>query len=152
MLQGQFTHPVCVVFKVDNTCATGGTSTSIATTSFDPIAQAYLKDIYSHYPQPGAATAGDPFGFTSTVKNILNFHEGIIKIDHIVSKKLSFSGKILRDTIPTQEPGALFSNAPAIQGPSPPPPSPPPPTSTTPPPLPPHPPHPLQPPYPHSPT
>jgi hypothetical protein len=115
MLQGQFTDPVCVAFNANNTCATGGTSTSIATTSFDPVAQAYLKDIYSHYPTPNAATAGDPFGFTSTLKNIFNFHEEIIKIDHIVSKKLSFSGKILRDTIPTQEAGALFSNGPAIQ-------------------------------------
>jgi hypothetical protein len=116
MLQGQFTHPVCVAFNANNACATGGTSTSIAPTSFDPIAQAYLKDIYSHYPQPNAASAGDPFGFTSTLKNIFNFHEEIVKIDHIVSKKLSFSGKILRDTIPTQEAGALFSNGPAIQG------------------------------------
>src|SRR5437660_4182777 len=116
MLQGQFTHPVCVAFNADNSCATGGTSTSIASTSFDPIAQAYLKDIYSHYPTPNAATTGDLFGFTSTLKNIFNFHEEIIKIDHIVSKKLSFSGKILRDTIPTQEAGALFSNGPAIQG------------------------------------
>src|SRR6266436_5897196 len=116
MLQGQFTHPVCVAFNANNACATGGTSTSIAPTSFDPIAQAYLKNIYSHYPQPNAVSAGDPFGFTSTLKNIFNFHEEIIKIDHIVSKKLSFSGKILRDTIPTQEAGALFSNGPAIQG------------------------------------
>ncbi|PYV64330.1 MAG: adenylyl cyclase, partial [Acidobacteria bacterium] len=116
MLQGQFTHPVCVTFNANNTCATGGTGTSIATTSFDPITQAYLKDVYSHYPTPNAATTGDPFGFTSTLKNIFNFHEEIIKIDHIVSKKLSLSGKVLRDTIPTQEAGALFSNGPAIQG------------------------------------
>src|SRR5437016_2127667 len=39
MLQGQFTHPVCVTFNANNTCATGGTGTSIATTSFDPITQ-----------------------------------------------------------------------------------------------------------------
>src|SRR5437016_1265887 len=48
MLQGQFAHPVCVSFNANNTCATGGTGTSIATTSFDPITQAYLKDVYSH--------------------------------------------------------------------------------------------------------
>jgi hypothetical protein len=38
MLNGQFAHPVCVAFNADNTCAAGGTATSIPTTSFDPIA------------------------------------------------------------------------------------------------------------------
>ncbi len=114
MLNGQFAHPVCVVFNADNTCAAGGTATSIPTTSFDPIAQAYLKDTYSKYPAPNGTA--DPFGFTSTLKNIFNFREEIIKIDHIVNKRLSFSGKILRDTIPTQEAIGLFSSGPPIQG------------------------------------
>jgi len=114
MLNGQFAHPVCVAFNADNTCAAGGTATSIPTTSFDPIARAYLKDIYSKYSAPNGTT--DPFGFTSTLKNIFNFREEIIKIDHIVNKRLSFSGKILRDTIPTQEAIGLFSSGPPIQG------------------------------------
>src|SRR6266480_4532464 len=114
MLNGQFAHPVCVAFNANNTCAAGGTATSIPTTSFDPIAQAYLKDIYSKYSTPNGTT--DPFGFTSTLKNIFNFREEIIKIDHMVNKRLSFSGKILRDTIPTQEAIGLFSSGPPIQG------------------------------------
>ena len=117
MLAGQFSRPVCVVFTATNACAPGGTATSIPTTSFDPIAQAYIKDIFSKYPVPNAATAGDPFGNTATLKNIFNFREEIVKIDHIVNKKLSLSGKILRDTIPTQEAIGLFSNnGPPIQG------------------------------------
>jgi hypothetical protein len=114
MLTGQFAHPVCVSFNPDNTCA--ATGTSIPTTSFDPIAQAYIKDVFSKYPTPNAATAGNPFGFTSTLKNIFNYHEEIIKIDHVVNNRLSFSGKILRDTIPTQEASGLFSSGPPIQG------------------------------------
>jgi hypothetical protein len=114
MLGGQFAHPVCVAFNANNGCT--ATGTSIPTTSFDPIAQAYIKDVFSKYPLPNAATATDPFGFTSTLKNIFNFREEIIKIDHVVNKKLSFSGKILRDTIPTQEAIGLFSSGPPIQG------------------------------------
>jgi hypothetical protein len=114
MLQGQFAHPVCVSFNANNTCA--ATGTSIAPASFDPIAQAYIKDVFSKYPQPNAATATDPFAFTSTLKNIFNYREEIIKIDHIVNKRFSLSGKILRDTIPTQEAIGLFSSGPPIQG------------------------------------
>ena len=114
MLQGQFAHPVCVLFNANNTCA--ATGTSIAPASFDPIAQAYIKDVYSKYSAPNAPPALDPFGFSSTLKNIFNFREEIIKIDHIVNKRLTFSGKILRDTIPTQEAIGLFSSGPPIQG------------------------------------
>lgn len=114
MLNGQFADPVCVTFNTNNTCATTGTS--IAPTSFDPVAQAYIKDVFSKYPTPNAATATNPFGFTSTLRNIFNFHEEIIKIDHIVNKKLSFSGKLLRDTIPTQEAQGIFTSGPPIQG------------------------------------
>jgi hypothetical protein len=114
MVGGQFAHPVCVSFNANNTCA--ATGTSIPTTSFDPIAQAYIKDVYSKYPTPNAPASVDPFGFTSTLKNIFNFREEIIKIDHIVSDRLRFSGKILRDTIPTQEAIGLFSSGPPIQG------------------------------------
>ncbi len=114
MLNGQFLHPVCVAFNADNTCA--ATGTSISPSSFDPVAAAYIKDVYSQYPQPNATASGDPFGFTSTLKNIFNFREEIIKIDHVVSQRLSFSGKILRDTIPTQEAIGLFSSGPPIQG------------------------------------
>ena len=114
MLNGNFTHPVCVAFDAANACT--GTATSIPVASFDPTATAYLKDVFSKYPPPNATTASDPFGYTATLRNIFNFREEIIKIDHIVSNKLTFSGKILRDTIPTLEPGALFSNGPVVQG------------------------------------
>ncbi len=112
MLQGNFAHPVCTAFNANNTCAATGASVA----AIDPIAQAYLKDIYSHYPQPNAATAGDPFGYSANLLALFNFREEIIKIDHVFGPRLSLSGKILRDTIPTQEPGALFSNGPAVAG------------------------------------
>jgi hypothetical protein len=113
MFNGQFAHPVCVAFNANNTCA--ATGTSIPTASFDAIAAAYIKDVFSKYPLPNAATATDPFGFTSTLKNIFNFREEIIKIDHVF-KKMTVSGKILRDSIPTQEASGLFTGVSQVQG------------------------------------
>jgi carboxypeptidase family protein len=114
MLAGNFAHPVCVSFAANNSCT--GTGTSIPTSSFDPVAQAYIKDIFSKYPTPNATAGGDPFGFTSTLRNVFNFHEELIKIDHNFGQKLLLSGKIQRDTIPTQEAGGLFTSGPQIQG------------------------------------
>lgn len=104
MLTGQFAHPVCVTFDASNKCT--GTATSIA--NINPIAAAYMKDIYSKYPQPNN-TAVDPFNFISTLRGVFNFREEIYKVDHIVNQKLSFSGKIARDSIPTREAGGLFT-------------------------------------------
>ncbi len=105
MLQGNFTHPVCVAFTTPtgNTCATFGTS--IPAANFDPISKAYLTDIFNKYPLPNNGA----FGYTSTLKGIFNYREEIYKIDHVFSQKFSVNGKIARDTIPTQEPGGLFT-------------------------------------------
>jgi hypothetical protein len=102
MLNGQFLHPVCVAFDATNACT--ATGTSIAT--IDPVAAAYIKDIYSKYPAPTTA----PFGFTSVLKGVFNFREEIYKLDHVFNQRFSISGKILRDSIPTVEPGGLFTN------------------------------------------
>jgi len=107
MLTGQFAHPVCVAFSATNTCTATGTSVA----SINPVAAAYIKDIFSKYPQPNN-TATDPFNFISTLRGIFNFREEIYKIDHIVNQKLSFSGKIARDSIPTREAGGLFTGLP----------------------------------------
>ncbi len=101
MLQGQFLHPVCVAFNPDNTCATTGTTI----TSIDPIAAAYIKDIYSKYPAANNGT----FGFQSVLKGIYNFREEIYKVDHTFNQKFSVSAKFLNDSIPTVEPGGLFT-------------------------------------------
>ncbi len=107
MLNGQFLHPVCVSFNTNNTCASTGTSIS----TVNPVAAAYMKDIFSKYPQPNN-TATDPFNYISTLRGVFNFREEIYKIDHIVNQKLALSGKVLRDSIPTREAGGLFTNIP----------------------------------------
>jgi hypothetical protein len=107
MLNGQFAHPVCVAFDASNNCT--GSATTV--TNINPVAAAYIKDIYSKYPQPNN-TATDPFNFISTLRGIFNFREEIYKVDHIVNSKVSFSGKILRDSIPTREAQGLFTTLP----------------------------------------
>lgn len=102
MLNGQFAHPVCVAFDASNNCSATGTSIA----NIDPVAAAYIKDIYSKYPAPNNGL----FGYTSTLQGIFNFREEIYKIDHTFNQKFSVSAKILRDSIPTQEPGGLFTN------------------------------------------
>ena len=114
MLSGQFQHTVCTRFAnaggQAGSCQAFGNS--IPTSSWDPIAAAYVKDIYSLYPQPNSATAANPFNEISTLRGIFNFREDMIKIDHIFSSKLTVNGKYLHDTNPTREAGGLFMNLP----------------------------------------
>jgi hypothetical protein len=105
-MSGQFRVPVCVAFSASNACT--ATATSIA--AIDPLAKAYMTDIFSKYPTPNATSATDPFGVNSTLRGIFNFREEIYKIDHRFSDKFTINGKILRDSIPTREPGGLFTN------------------------------------------
>ena len=109
MLAGNFRVPVCVAFNASNQCT--ATSTTIAPGTFNPVAQAYLTDVVTKYPATNASNpASDPFGLDTTLRGIFNFREEIYKIDHRFNSRFSISGKILYDTIPTREPGALFTN------------------------------------------
>lgn len=107
MLQGTFSHPVCTSWTYVNgspgSCATTGTQIS----AIDPVAAAYIKDIYSKFPAPQ-----NGFNLLSTLDNISNFREENLKIDQVFGSKLTVSGKILRDTIPTTEAGGIFTGYP----------------------------------------
>lgn len=108
MLGGNFRVPVCVAFAANNTCTTIGTSINPA--NFDPVAKAYITDVFSKYPTPDAGNAvTNPFAHNSTERGIFNFREEIYKIDHRFNDRFSISGKILHDSIPTREPGGLFT-------------------------------------------
>jgi hypothetical protein len=117
MLNGQFSHVVCTQWANSNGAAGPCTAygTSIPSTSIDPIAAAYVKDIFSKFPTPNAATTSNPFGATTTLGNIFNFREDMVKIDHVFSPKLTVNGKFLHDTNPTVEAGGLFTSE-AING------------------------------------
>jgi TonB dependent receptor len=110
-LQGTFTTPVCtkpIIDPVTQLCV-GPTTTQIE--DIDPTAAAYIKDIYSKLPAPG------PDGsFSFTGRNLFNFREENLKIDHIFGPKLRAFFKYTNDSIPTEEPGGLSvdSNLPGV--------------------------------------
>ena len=113
MTSGQFQHPVCTQWNYVNgtasTCAAYGTS--IPTGNINPIAQAYVDDLFSQFPAPNAPSIS-PFASTATLSNIFNFREDMVKIDHTFNSKLTVNGKFLHDTNPTVEAGGLFTSLP----------------------------------------
>jgi hypothetical protein len=112
MTSGKFNHVVCTQWANSNGAAGPCTAygTTIPSTSINPIAAAYVTDIFSKFPSPNLVSAANPFGFISTLGNIFNFREDMVKIDQIFSPKLSVNGKFLHDTNPTLEQGGLFTN------------------------------------------
>jgi len=112
MINGQFNHVVCTQWAnsggVAGPCT--GYGTSVGAGSTNPVAAAYVKDIFSKFPTPNLTTAANPFGYTATLGNIFNFREDMVKIDHVFGPKLTVNGKFLHDTNPTVEAGGLFTN------------------------------------------
>src|SRR6266436_3482562 len=112
MTNGQFSHVVCTRWANNNgtpgPCTAYGTS--IPSTSIDPVAAAYVKDLFSKFPSPNLVSAANPFGYLANLANTFNFREDMVKIDHVFSPKLTVSGKFLHDTNPTTEAGGLFTN------------------------------------------
>ena len=98
---GRFTSPVCVA-------STGSTCTATATqiTTINPVAAAYIKDIFSKVPEPGNATTHALF---TPLRNVFNHRQELVRIDHVFGPKLSVSGRYLNDSIPTEEPGEMFN-------------------------------------------
>jgi hypothetical protein len=103
---GTFAHPVCVAFNPNGTCATTGTQIS----SFSPVAQQYLQDIFSKLPvpnDPDPVTNPNKLNFSN--RSVFNFREEMVKIDHVFGPKLTINGKFLHDSIPTEEPFGIFN-------------------------------------------
>ena len=114
MANGQFNHVVCTQWANSNGSAGPCTAygTTIPATSINPIAAAYVKDLFSKFPTPNAATVSNPFRDIATLGNIFNFREDMVKIDHVFSPRLTVNGKLLHDTNPTIEAGGLFTSMP----------------------------------------
>lgn len=109
--QGIFPSPVCVLVAADGTCAQQTTRI----TNINPVAQAYINEIYSTLPEP------DPTSFilTSPQRNLFNFRQEIIKIDQNIGTNLTAFYRFENDKIPTEEPNALFSSGSGLPGISP---------------------------------
>ncbi len=102
--QGIFSVPVCVA-------GTGTTCTQVLQpgtpiSSINPVAAAYLQDIYSKVPLPNAG--GNTL--SSSARSVFNFRQELLRLDYTYSERLAFAFRFLNDSIPTSEPGGLFTN------------------------------------------
>jgi len=112
MLAGNFIQPVCVttITSAGITCPAGAVPvTSIPQSQWNPNAAAYIKDIFSKVPLLSGTTTAATSSQFFPVRTLLNFREELIKIDHRFNDKFSVWGKFSNDSIPTTEPGGLFS-------------------------------------------
>jgi Carboxypeptidase regulatory-like domain/TonB-dependent Receptor Plug Domain len=104
--RGLFPHAVCVA-------ASAGACTQTATqiANINPVAAAYLKDVFS-----GAPTAGTGNLLFPVLGNVYNARQELYKIDHNFGQKLQLSGRFLKDNIPTVEPQGLFQGTGPLPG------------------------------------
>ncbi len=102
--QGTFPTPVCL----NASCTQTGTQV----TNINPAAQAYLKDILNKLPLPFDPTCTAGCDVATTGRNIFNARQEIVRIDQIFTPKFSVFGRFENDSIPTTEPGGLFTGDP----------------------------------------
>ena len=103
MVQGAFAQPVCISY----TTSCQQTATQIPTSLINPIAQQYLKDIFGKLQlNPTSTTAG-----SFPQRNLYNSRQELLRIDHVFSSKFNIWGRFINDSIPTIEPGGLFTGS-----------------------------------------
>jgi hypothetical protein len=108
MVQGTFSQPVCIGFT-GTTCTTTGTQ--IPTSQINPIAAEYIKDIYGKIPLSAVNSVSGTSSEFFPQRNLYNSTQEIARIDHTFNDRFSVWGKFENDSIPTTEPGGLFTGA-----------------------------------------
>jgi hypothetical protein len=103
MIAGTFPTPVCIAY----TTSCQATSTQIAPSQISKSASQYIKDIFGKLPLDASSTTA---GFFAQ-RNLFDSRQEIVKIDHAFSQKFSVWGKFENDSIPTTEPGGLFTGS-----------------------------------------
>ncbi|PYY17777.1 MAG: adenylyl cyclase [Acidobacteria bacterium] len=103
-LQGRFPTAVCVAFAANGTC----TSQSTQVNNVNPVAAAYVKDVFSKIQAPNNSDGT----LTSVGKNVFNYREELVRLDHSFGSRFNIFGRYLDDSIPTQEPGGIFTGNP----------------------------------------
>ncbi|HSB10382.1 MAG TPA: carboxypeptidase regulatory-like domain-containing protein [Blastocatellia bacterium] len=100
--QGIFSAPICIA---TNAAGTACTQSATQISNFNPAAAAYLKDIYSNIELPNSGTNT----LISNARNVFNHRQELIRVDHNFSPRVTLAVRYLHDTIPTEEPGGLFT-------------------------------------------
>ena len=104
--QGIFSVPVCIA-NTGSTC----TQTATQITNISPVAAAYITDIFSKLPEP---TTGNTL--FNPARNTFNHRQEMLRVDHSFSDKFTVWGRLAWDTIPTVEPGGIFTGSPIPNG------------------------------------
>ena len=71
-------------------------------TTISPLAQAYIKDIYSKVAVPNGTA--EPHQFVYNGRNVYNDTQEFVRIDQAFGQKVNVFYRYLHDSIPTQEP------------------------------------------------
>ena len=100
-LQGRFSRPICAG-PVTSPCS----ETAMQVTNINPMAQAYINDIWSKIPTSPNNVLVTP------LRGIFNARQDMFRIDHNFGSKLNLAFRFLNDSIPTEEPRGLFTNGP----------------------------------------
>jgi hypothetical protein len=108
---------VCTAFTTNpatqvNTCTAAGTQVS----NISPLAQAYMKDVYSKIPVPNVpydeAHNLDPHTILSSFKNVINNLDSVVRIDQQFGQKIQVFYRYLHDTFPETLPEGQFTTVP----------------------------------------
>jgi len=104
----QFTVPICLQAS-GSTCTTvlpGSAATPGQLTGISPIAQQYVNLIYNKLPLPNTGINSLNF----PVQGVAEFGQEILRVDHSINDKISFSYRFENDKIPTIDANSLFSS------------------------------------------
>jgi hypothetical protein len=109
MRAGTFPLPVCVAVDSNGAC----TQTSTQITNIDPTAQAYIQDVFGNIPAGNIVDSktGSAITLNTTARNVYNETQEIGRLDQNFGSKLSVFFRVVNDSIPTIEPGGLFSGS-----------------------------------------
>lgn len=104
---GIFANPVCNTYPNSDGSCPGQYVSQV--TNINSAASAYLKDVYSHLPEPNDPATDLLF---ANAGNVFNYRQEIIRIDHTFNSKFSGFARYMQDSIPTVEGGGLFNGNP----------------------------------------
>ena len=119
---GTFPMPVCInpilppppPGAPPNPTCTGSNilpaNTPLPADRWSPAARAYVNGIYNNLPLPNSGIATLPFNLTAQLRNVSDFDQQIVKLDHSFSDNLSMYYRYERDVIPTIDGNSLFSS------------------------------------------
>jgi hypothetical protein len=101
---GVFAKPVCVAFA-SNIC----TATATQIPVLNPVAVAYVTDLWSKIPEPQDPVSHQLF---SVQQSIANHRQELARIDQMFGSRFAVFARYLHDSLPTQEPGGVFGSTP----------------------------------------